>query len=275
MWKNLTNYLYTMIFYIIPGSIIVICLIGVLVIVVRKFPQLVLINVESIKGAKETMVRNRIMADRIMRATKKVSTKFSFLDNLGRVITSFFSKLHKKLLDLEDKYELKLKRTEGKRESGTGGQVKILIESAYEAIKSEQWEKGEKYFIEAISIDGKSKEAYRGLANLYNAQKQYDQARETLEYILKLYPRDPDIYFELGEVYKSLDKIEKSVKYFKKAVDCSPKNPRNLDVLLETCIIVGDKKMAKTIFKKLSKVNPENQKLEDFNRRIKDIEEKR
>ena len=55
------------------------------------------------------------------------------------------------------------------------------------------------------------------------------------------------------------------------AVELEPKNPKYLDLLIETVILCGDKDLAERAFNELRMVNPENQKLAVLRERINNI----
>ncbi len=267
-----------MIYYIIPLVIIICSAAGIAVIIMRKYPQLISVNLDTVQGAREAIVRERIMLERFKRSTEKLGKKLHFFSRFAWIaegIKKAFLSIRNKLVSMEERYEMKLKKSEGAKDGGVSGQINALIEQAEEFIKDEAWQKAESYYIEAISLDNRNKIAYKGLADLYLAQKEYKQAKETLDYLFKLYPQDDEVHYDLGWAHKCMGDIELSLGYFRKAALLEPNNPRNLDILIETCIMVGDKKLAREALKKLKGVNPENQKLADLEARIRKMDEKR
>lgn len=145
-------------------------------------------------------------------------------------------------------------------------------------------------------------EAYKGLSDLYWLMKNYEQAKETLEYALKLsenddflysqlakisfvrgdlkqaeqnYLRSIDLnnqnsanYFDLGWIYLQLEDLPRALDVAKKAVKLEENNPKYLDFLLETSLLIKDKVLAQETWNKLKTVNPENNKLAEFKEKI-------
>jgi tetratricopeptide (TPR) repeat protein len=181
-----------------------------------------------------------------------------------------------------------------------------MVQKAEAYVREGSYASAEKLYIETISLDPKSIIAYKGLGELYAFQKEYDQAVEVFDFIIKcLNQPDADVYAMLGKIHKfqgkvleaeqdlkkliNLDKeraeayidlaiIEKAlgkydlvVEHAGKALLLIPNHPRYLDLILECTIILGKKMEAISYFEKLKEVNPENQKLEDFSKRIKEM----
>ena len=67
-------------------------------------------------------------------------------------------------------------------------------------IDKENFADAEKKYVEALTLDDKSYQAYQGLGQLYLLQKDYEHAKETFEFLLKLNQEDPFIYRSLGEI---------------------------------------------------------------------------
>ncbi|MEK7532689.1 MAG: tetratricopeptide repeat protein, partial [Patescibacteria group bacterium] len=153
--------------------------------------------------------------------------------------------------------------------------------------------------------DNRHAGAYRGLGKVYMKNGQHEQADETFLFLLKLTPHDDTVYvklgqnayqagdrpkaidyyergvaanpnvplrhFELAELYREDGQAEKAMKEYKKAVELEENNPRYLDGLLNSVIELGKVKEAKELLRVLKEANPENQKLEEFEERIRGI----
>ena len=65
--------------------------------------------------------------------------------------------------------------------------------------------------------------------------------------------------------------LDKALEVYQLASRVEPKSPRVLDLLLEACILNKKRVMAKNTLNKLKKVNPDNQKLDEFKKRIDEI----
>jgi len=296
-----------MLFYIIPFAIIVICIIVILIILFKKFPELAAIDINTIQKEKELMMKEQIMAERLKRKVAYLGRIFSVVALPLKVRgKKLLSKTWHKLVELEEHYRKKEKEFVAKKDPGKLGEgARDLLAKADSEREAGDYEAAEKNYIEVLSMDKTDTDAYRGLATIYYDRKDYTHAKQVLEHLLKIDSLDEqaysflgliarqqgnlkeaernyldclsinskgaDHYFDLGEVYVSMSALDKAIQCFAKALDIEPNNPRYLDILLETSIMSKDKELAKKVYYRLKKVNPENQKLDEFKKKIRDI----
>ncbi len=259
--------------YLIPLAIIIVSLIIIVVIIVRKFPNLAAINIATIVAEREAEIKHKIISERLRR---KIMIGWNFFLKLirpvGLMIQSEFRKLYQRVLALEKHYqERRLKLSGG---SALEQKIKVLFSEAADLINQGELARAEKNYIEIISLDKKNLKAYENLGNLYVKKKQYREAEETLNFVLKHDPNDASVIVSLGEIALAQDKPEIAVNFFEKAVVLRPNNPKYLDFLIETSIMVGNQDLARRTFDHLSQVNPENQKLPSFKERIEKLGKK-
>ncbi len=275
---------------------------GIIFILARKFPQIAIINIETIPEEREAKRKEELLLERFQRRRSRAMRKLlSVLNPLGKLIQYGFREFHAYVDGLERKHRAK-KAKQGGPETIS---VDAILKEANELAENEEFEQAENKFIEAIRMDSKNPEAYRGLGDLYMAKRDFVHAKETLEFLIKLGKADSRIYanlgtlareegnleeakedllksitmesklasayIDLGLVYKSLGEQNKTMDAFVRAVEIEPANPKYLDFLLEESIIIGNKNMAEEAFLKLREANPENQKLKDFRKRIDEI----
>jgi len=281
--------------WILLGAIVI--SLGIIVfVIVKKVPQLKSLDVATISREKERATKDKILVDRIKRKTKKgqevmlkglVPTWAKFSDS--------FKGFYNKLQDLEKKY----KREEVKQVISDAPEFKKkidhLLDEAAESYKKEDFEDAEKKYIEIISLAPQEKKAYKGLGDLYMKKKEYKQALETYKFVLKLDLKGTeeivkeeggqeirtfsnsvelaDDHVDLGEVSMALERYMNAIDYFKKAVQLEPNNPRNLDLLIDASISAGNKVLAMEALNALKRINPENQKLTDYQERIREMKE--
>ena len=212
--------------------------------------------------------------------------------------SSVYERAHNRLRTMEKTIDRqKPIPTEGREERLT----KLLGDAQAAALESRH-EDAEGLYIEILRIEPKHSEAYRGLADLFIERKLLDQARETLEFLVKLntdderaferlgavealsgnYPSAEEQYLksitlsanpaacraDLAQVYLQMDEPMKAHEQFRLALQAEPYNPKYLDYFIETSILIGDAKSAEEAFEVLETANPENQKLADFRERI-------
>lgn len=260
--------------YIIPLAIIFVCLVAIIVVVIKKFPHLALIDTSTIAREREAAIKSKIIYERLKRNIISGWRFFlNFIKPAGIFLKKEFSKLYKKILELEKHYSEK-----GAEILGIGGlekKIRLLFNEAEELSKGEEFGEAERRYIEIISLDKKNLKAYEELGNLYLKTKQYAEAEETFNFVLKHNPNDPSILVSFGELALAKDKPDEALDYFQKAADARPNNPQYLDFLIETSIMVGNKDLAFGSLNRLAQANPENQKIDDFAKRIGEIVEKK
>jgi tetratricopeptide (TPR) repeat protein len=272
-------------------------------VLVKKFPQLKLIDLSTMAKERHAELKSRIMKERFDRSLGAFAGKTA----------AATAKASGRVKGLYERAYGSLKRLEAKMDDGMAPSPETAdpvagLEGAQKARQEERYEDAERLYIELLKRDAKHIDAYRGLAELYIDQKLYDQAAETLEFLLRLtgdddralgrlgqveasrgnfqeaearYLRSIEIAAnatayraELGRVYLAAGEARKSQEQFRIALQAEPHHPKYLDYFLEASILVGDPDSAREALGALEEVNPENAKLEDFRARIEAMPEK-
>ncbi len=301
--------------YIIFIILGIIGLIGIVLILNRKFLSLSLIDVEkSVSKAKK--LKNSIIASRFHRILQAKGKKpRETLKNISGKIKQSFDRAMDKLLEIEAKTEkvaaAKPAGTKPEKEKtavkSSKGESKILelLDEAQRLTKGGNWKQAEGKYIEVIKVDNKNIPAYQGLVRLYLDNDKNAEARQIMEFLLKLGVEDAETYINfanlaweeesldeakiyylkalsldgskviarvnLGMVFGELGDKEAAMQQFRAVFELEPKNPRYLDLLLESSIQIGDKDLARKALQNLKEVNPENQKIDDFKKRINEM----
>ncbi|MBU0722495.1 hypothetical protein KKA93_03520 [Patescibacteria group bacterium] len=250
---------------IIPLLLILISLSVIIVIVSRKFSVLAALDVDSIPAEKEAKFKERIISNRLKRNIIKFWAKVSrVLTPLGQLASGYIKSKVRKLYQAKNIYQENYRVDSSET-------IDQLFFQAEELKKRDDLEAVEKKYIEIIGMDSKNLKAFKELARIYFDKKEFEEAKQTFEYILKLKEGDEDIYdiyFNLTEVYQAMGKFLDATRALKKALKIEPANPRYLDTMLEISIIIKDKALAIDTYEKLLKANPENNKLEEFKNKI-------
>lgn len=259
---------------IIPLILILICLTIIIIISVRKFSILVNIDVENIPKEKEAKMKEEILGNRLKRNLTKWSSKiFVFLKFIFDKLNFLFKWLYKKLHDARESYQKQEKIEKQDKEVV----VKYSFEEIEDLIKNEDYQTAEKKLIDLIGLDSQNSKAFEMLGEVYFAQKNYEDARETYNHLIKLLEHADDeealaeAYFEISLIDRELEDSESACRNLKKALKLNSNNPRYLDTMLEISIINKDKISALDAYERLEKANPENQKLDDFKKQIREL----
>ena len=236
---------------------------------------------ELLKGASEKMKASfDRMIDRLMEIEKKTGEAAAAAKKIEQ--------------PGEKKPKVKTSKTEEK--------ISELSREAASLSKGDGWKQAEGKYIEILKIDPKNIEAYQGLGKLYVSNNKNNEARQIFEFLLKLGAEDADLYVNLanlsweednldeaktyylkalsldgtkvaarvnlGLVFGELGDKDSAAQQFRAALELEPKNPRYLDLLIESSIKIGNKDLVKQALRNLKEVNPENKKIEEFKKKI-------
>lgn len=276
--------------YIALGLILV-SLIVILVIISRKFPVVAAIKTETMKRHQQERVKKGLFEDRLKRKLR--------LDKLPPIFKSgdsdrpsVFQRAQAALKEIEQRYRARIKEIEPETIGTSEKKKTTLVAEAKQLIESEQYKEAEAKYIQAISLDSKYTEAYEGLSDLYVETKDHEHAEEILQYLIKMHasPDAPsadgttadgapvslnkelsDYHVELGEIYMATERRTEALQNFQEAAKLEPNNPRVLNQLIQAAISLQAKDTAKEYYDKLKEVNPENEKLKEFQTAIKKL----
>jgi tetratricopeptide (TPR) repeat protein len=256
-----------MLWWLIPTILIVISLVVSLVIVVRKIPQLRIMDVLSLPEEKFRQVKEFLLQQRFQRVAKE---RFGFLINFGAKAWKESSRqgrrLMQKVYSIEQHYR-KMQKASAPV-SSDAETIRKMMEEAEALVGKEEYFEAEKIYIEILSQFPKHVKAYEALGNLYVLDRKYNQARETFNFALKLKQDDASIHTALGELEMKENNPTLALAEFAKAIEIRPNSPRYLDFFIESAIAAKNVAEAKRGVEKLREVNPDNQKIVDFDERI-------
>ncbi len=260
---------------IIPLILILISLSVIIAIAVKKFSVLANLDTENIQAEKEAKFKERIISSRLKRNFFKWSAKLmKTIRPVGDAAGKFFKWIYKKLHELKEDYQ---SEETVLSEDGIKQKIKALFDEAEAFKKQDNLIEAEKKHIEIIGLDGRNIKAFDALARLYFERKEYKEAKQTFEHVLKLKEDGeetdqlPQTYFDLALVCEATGNLDEAMGNLGKALKLEPNNPRYLDIMLKISIINKDKVSALEAYNKLAEVNPDNQKLVEFKAQIDEL----
>jgi len=265
---------------IISLILIGLCLLVILAIIIKKFPALAILDVNNISGAKEARFKDQLIKARVERDLAKVGGGIARVYLfLSKRLSTFLKSSQATLKKIKLNYKASAKIPWPEKAK----RIKELSLASDELIKKEVYAAAEEKLVEIISLDQKNLGAFFKLAGLYDNLKKWPEARQTYEYALKLakaYRADVDImgdltiqeiYFSLAWVERETGDLEAALENYQEALEIEPNNPRYLDLILDLSIMKKDKELAREYLNKLAAVNPENQKLGEWQEKIDNL----
>ncbi len=256
---------------IILIGLLVVCVGIVVWLGVKKLPELRVVDPASSKEAKEKEIKQTILRKRLERigGEHAAALKRNVFVPVGRGMQNAVRRMAGKLTAIERKYA---ERQKGGGEKLHNPEVlRALVREAEELMDDERYEVAEKKLIEVVSHDPKNIPAYERLGHLYLQTKDFAGARETFQFLTRLSPKDASVLASLGEVADAEGRLEDAKGFYKQALDLSPKNPKYIDFYISAVIAVGDVHEATTALEHLREVNPDNQKIPEFEETIEAI----
>lgn len=288
-----------MLFNVLPVLLMFVSLAVIVVIVGKRLPEIVALNIEEIAEAQTATKKRQLLVQGLEKRVKEVmgiawNKTTATRQKVGESVTGAYEKLQQ----IERLHRFTSQDKPEKTVTNILAEAKLLAEQ-------ENWSEAEKLYLDALRYDERNREAYVGLGVAYKAMDQYEEAKESLLFAFKLDKQDTFTLLHLAEVFTELGDKEKAIstyatlveiepqvmehkialgdlfiasgqpeealKVFSVAVEAEASNPRALDRLIEAAIICGDKKLAQSTLRRLKKVNKENNKIGDFEARIKDL----
>ncbi|MFH1252938.1 MAG: hypothetical protein V1664_01215 [Candidatus Uhrbacteria bacterium] len=258
--------------WLIPTFFLVISLGVIGFILWRKRPQLSLLNIAALPEEKAKQVKDLLLQKRLERVMKKRFNFFlRFFSLSWQVATRGGRRLVQKVYAVEQQYR-KMQKSPGSENLDTEA-IRRVMDEAADLVKKEEYFQAEKKYIEILSQLPKYVKAYEALGNLYILDRKYNQARETFGFALKLKSDDASLHTALGELEAKENNPAAALAEFSKAIEIRPNNPRYLDFFIEAALNVKNIPEAKRGLTRLKEVNPENQKIVDFEERISQLEQ--
>lgn len=237
----------------------------------KKLPELRVVDPASSKEAKAKEMKYDMLRKRLERIGGERAAEFkrSVLGPLGASLQGAVRRAAGKLKAIEHTYA---QRQKGGGEKLHNPEVlRALTREAEELMDEERYDAAEKKLIEVVSHDPKNAAAYERLGRVYLATKEYASARETFQFLARLSPKDASVLASLGEVADAEGDVEGAKAFYKQALDNSPNNPKYIDFYICAVLNAGDVHEATSALEHLREVNPENQKIAEFEDAITDL----
>ncbi len=287
-----------MLFDIIPVLLIFVAVVIIAAIVLRRLPDISTLKIETIAEAQTAAAKRQLLAQRLGRKITSAATALwqrtsSERATIGAKAQTYYNQL------LE--WEKKTKAAK-KVEVPLGDRAVTTLLADAERARGQDRDEAEAMYLEVIRMDHRNAPAYYGLGLYYAAHNQREEAKQALAYAARIDKKNPEVFLALGRINTeaghysealeafakaaaldpanieypigvgdaamATEDYEQAATAFEAAVALEPANPRCLDRLLEASILLGNKRLASATLKRLSEVNPENQKLLEFQKRI-------
>lgn len=229
-------------------------------IVVRRWKDIALLDPSSLKDEQERKRREALILRRFDRMR---SERTRPLKRIGREMGVALERLHERLQNhvrsMETLYQ-SAKQPFASMAPSTRERIKTLLSEARSLTRDLKWAEAERRYLEALALDPRHADAYRGLGHMYVKQRLYPQAKETFEFLLKMKKADDATYAGLAEIVEVEGKLEEAAALRAKAIEANPRQACRYAELAEFCLRHGDGKKAAEAAEKAHKLEPTSAK---------------
>lgn len=282
---------------------------GLAILIGRKFPTLASIDVPAVSGAIAER-KHSLIEDRLRRKVVSIWGKVTERSAPVATVTGkVWNAAHKKLVDLEHEYKVRslpvfLSR---RQRNKVDKEISSTLEQARAMLEDMEYQAAEEKTMQAVRLEPRSVPAFELLGEIYMATKEFGHAKEVYQYLLKLTGDSDAIYEHLGQadvaaghleeardelqqavdlnrtvalyhcelaqVYTALNDANKAFNSIQEASRLEPNNPKVLDQYVEISIAAGKKQFAEDAVARIEAVNPENSKIVPWREQIAAIKE--
>lgn len=282
--------------------LLILGVLGLLGLAIKKFPVLRVIDPKKILELNQQAVKHSLLELRLKR--KFINIK-NYLGNKLAPVNDFWSGRVKKISSAFKSTE---ERVQNKIDHHTSPQTTKdeLMTEAEDSLKYNHLPEAEQKYLEVIKLDPHNLSAYEGLAKTYLEEREYEQAQEVFEYLAQQglteiahlglarvaagqgrldearveysaalnIKESLVVHLELANILVELGLQAEALLHLRDAKRIEPRNPKILDFYIELSIVNGQPIEAQAALDVLREVNPENQKIPEFDKEIRKITDK-
>lgn len=264
------------------------------------------IDVSQLPGVSGAQLKRQLLDRRLQRQLRQAGEPVAAA--VGGWLSGIYRWAHdgaERLVALEESYRRRLLGKPLADVLTMQRQRQQLIAEAESLAEEEKFAEAERVYLDLIRVDPTGVEAYEGLGSLYYRQRQYDEARQTFEYLAKLQggaeagygglglvaaergdlataadayrrsvdanPRAAGNLYNLAKVYEALEDLPAAAAQVGAALQLEPENPRYLDYAATLAILQRDASAAEELVERLATVNPENAKVAQHRQAIAEL----
>lgn len=277
---------------LILGLAAVACIAAVLF---KHWKEIRLLDPDTIRTEQERKTRTHIVAQRFQRRLENfmVPVKHTGRGMLDRIMRSY--------RQVEER--LSRAASNGTRPLDEPSErMGLLLGDAHALVRDGKYAEAERAYLEILKLDERQIDAYRGLASLYLAQRQYPQAKELYRFLERIHGADDACYAGLAEIAETTGDVTTVEAMRKRAVEVAPKNatrhaelaayylahgspefarasarravdldpdaPRNLEICLESAILLASRKEAERCYDRLRLLSVDPSRLRSYREKI-------
>lgn len=226
----------------------------------KHWKEMRLLDPLSIKEEQERQKREEFIHRRFDRLRSDHLEPFKRLGrHVRRSVENVYQSTQERLQAFENLYK-KAKSPFAAMAPSVREQMKAILLDARSLVRDLKWAEAERKYLEALSLDARNAEAYRGLGLIYLRQKLYPQAKETFEFLTKIKQADDATYAGLAEIAQAEGNRPLAESMRQKAVEMSPRQAYRHAELAEFYLAYKDAANAWSAAKRATELEPSSAK---------------
>src|SRR5258705_6203539 len=129
-------------------------------------------------------------------------------------------------------------RRKSKKPMDYSQRVSLLKAKALTEVAQQAWNSGLRYktvplLLDALRRDPKNPQILLNLATACGKQRYYKKAEQYLDRLLELKPNKASVHISVAQVYSSIDRHERAIECFRRALELNPDPAATLSALLD------------------------------------------
>ena len=259
-------------FNIIPLFLLIISLGVIVVLIARKYPELTLLDLDTIPDRKEKQKKKEILTRKASKRSQEQQAKL--LDRfapLGQAWTNTQTSFRKYVKKLKDEVEsAKQEQTKKQSQKVAPAQppvvtnlekeerVEDILKRGKRALEEGRFQEAESAYISVIEKDAKHAPAYEGLGDVYRAQQQFEEAKETYLFAKKLDAGEASVFIKLASLAEEQEQWVEAIQYYEAAVLIDDTNADMFAKLSELLLKAGQEQAAHEAICQAAELRPKH-----------------
>lgn len=209
---------------------------------VRRWNEIRLLDPETVRAEKERRARDRVTRQRFDRVVRRWSVPFRnsgkrTMSRIGGTLARLEARL-KEAAGIDEE-------TETTPSAARAERTERMLHEAETLAATGEAARAERMYVEILKMNPRQGRAYRGLGLLYLENRQFRQAKETLDFLIRIGGADGEVYAGLGTIAEANGAYTEAESMRKRARDLEPSSAKRCTELAAFYIRRGEAKLAR------------------------------
>ncbi|MBD3251095.1 tetratricopeptide repeat protein [Candidatus Uhrbacteria bacterium] len=261
----------------------------------QRWTEIRMLDTDTIRKEQERKARDRIVRDRFDRMLKRVLHPLKHRSKqMARTLTRSVQRMEQQLAKTAGIEDTTVPQEESAQDPRR--RIRRLLQDAQRLTEQGNYQQAERIYLEILKIDARHFEAYRGLGKLYLTARQYKQARETFDFLVRIQGANDEVFSGLGSIaeiegnlkeaelmrkralelnersgqrhaelaalYMKMENADAAWRHAMRATELDPTSPQALELSVSSAILVRNRKEAEERYERLRLLRYDRNKLQ-------------